>query len=66
MTQIPVAQVWAVLRLAYFGIANALTMLWLPPLSDRAKEAEILALRHQITVLEWQLPGDKPRIRHEY
>jgi len=30
-------------------------------MSDRAKDAEILALRHQITVLERHLHGDKAR-----
>jgi putative transposase len=36
-------------------------MLRLLPMSDRAKDAEILALRHQIMVLERQLYGQKPR-----
>jgi hypothetical protein len=33
------------LRLAYLGVTNALAMLRLLPMSDRAKDAEILALR---------------------
>jgi putative transposase len=41
------------------GVANALAMLRLLPMSDRAKDAEILALRHQIMVLERQLSGAK-------
>jgi transposase InsO family protein len=45
------------LRLAYLGMTNTLAMLGLLPMSDRAKDAEILALRHQITVLERQLHG---------
>jgi putative transposase len=49
------------LRLAYLGLTNALAMLRLPPMSDRAKAAEVLALRHQITVLERQLHGQKVR-----
>jgi transposase len=49
------------LRLAYLGVANALAMLRLLPMSDRAKDAEILALRHQIVVLERQLRGEKVR-----
>jgi putative transposase len=49
------------LRLAYLGVINALAMLRLLPMSDRAKDAEILALRHQITVLERQLHGAKVR-----
>jgi hypothetical protein len=49
------------LRLAYFGVTNALALLRLLPMSDRAKDAEILALRHQIMVLERQLHGAKVR-----
>ncbi|MEU5849745.1 hypothetical protein [Saccharopolyspora shandongensis] len=51
------------LRLAYLGVTNAFAMLRLLPMSDRVKDAEILALRHQITVLERQLSGQ--RIRFE-
>jgi putative transposase len=40
------------LRLAYLTISNAFAALRLLPMSDRDKDAEILALRHQITVLE--------------
>ena len=43
------------LRLAYLTVSNAFASLWLLPMSDRAKDAEILALRHQSTVLERQL-----------
>jgi putative transposase len=49
------------LRLAYLGVTNALAMLRLLPMSDQAKDAEILALRHQITVLQRQLHGEKVR-----
>nr|WP_325117037.1 hypothetical protein [Streptomyces sp. GMR22] len=49
------------LRLAYLGVANAFAMLRLLPTADRDKDAEILALRHQITVLERQLGKDKIR-----
>jgi hypothetical protein len=49
------------LRLAYLGVTNALATLWLLPMSDPAKDAEILALRHQITVLERQLQGETVR-----
>jgi putative transposase len=48
-------------RLAYLGVTNALAMLRLLPMSDRAKDAEILALRHQITVLERKLHGQRIR-----
>jgi putative transposase len=48
-------------RLAYLGMTNALTLLRLLPMSDRDKDAEILALRHQIAVLERHLHGEKIR-----
>ena len=47
------------LRLTYLGVTNTLAMLRLLPMSDRAKDAEILALRHQIMVLKRQLGGAK-------
>ena len=43
------------LRLAYLTMTNALAMLRLLSMSHRDKDAEILALRHQITVLQRQL-----------
>jgi hypothetical protein len=49
------------LRLAYLGVTNALAMLRLLPMSDRDKDTEILALRHQITVLQRQLHGKQIR-----
>ncbi|WP_413811014.1 helix-turn-helix domain-containing protein [Streptomyces sp. OE57] len=49
------------LRLAYLGVTNAFAMLRLLPMGDRGKDAEILALRHQVTVLERQLGGDRVR-----
>jgi putative transposase len=49
------------MRLAYLAVTNALAMRRLLPMSDRAKDAEILALRHQITVLERQLHSQKIR-----
>jgi len=36
----------------YLSVTNALALLRLLPMSDCAKVAEILALRHRITVLE--------------
>jgi putative transposase len=50
-----------VLRLAYLGVTNAFAMLRLLPMSNRDKDVEILALRHQITVLQRQLGNKKPR-----
>jgi putative transposase len=49
------------LRLAYLGVTNAFAVLRLLPMSDRDKDVEILALRHQITVLERQLGKEGPR-----
>jgi hypothetical protein len=45
------------LRPAYLTVTNAFAMLRLVPMSDRDKDAEILTLRHQITVPERQ-PGN--------
>ncbi|MFJ5599956.1 hypothetical protein ACIP95_18725 [Micromonospora parva] len=41
-------------------MTNALALLRLLPTSDSNKDAEILALRHQIMVLKRQLHGDSP------
>ncbi|ADI11624.1 hypothetical protein SBI_08506 [Streptomyces bingchenggensis BCW-1] len=49
------------LRLAYLGVTNAFALLRLLSMSDWDKDAEILALRHQITVLERQLGGARVR-----
>jgi putative transposase len=49
------------LRLAYLGVSNAFALLRLLPMSDRDRDAEILALRHQIAVLQRQLGSDKVR-----
>ncbi|WP_327048362.1 hypothetical protein OG320_11080 [Microbispora sp. NBC_01189] len=43
------------LRLVYFTVTNTFAALRLLPMGDRDKDVEILALRHQITVLERQL-----------
>ena len=51
------------LRLAYFGVTNAFALLRLLPRSNRDKDAEILALRHQISVLQRHLGSQ--RIRFE-
>src|SRR2546421_12514061 len=49
------------LRLAYLGITNAFTLLRLLPGSDRDKAAEILALCHQLAVLNRQLGEQRIR-----
>jgi putative transposase len=46
------------LRLVCLGVANVFALLRLLPKSNRDKDAEILALRHQLSVLQRQLgPG---------
>ncbi|WP_406177334.1 hypothetical protein [Streptomyces sp. NBC_00996] len=55
------------LRLAYLTVTRAFGVPFLLPMSDRQKDAEILALRHQRAVLGRQLgpprvafaPGDR-------
>jgi transposase len=49
------------LRLAYLSVTNAFALLRLLPMAARDKDVEILALRHQITVLERQLGNARPR-----
>ncbi|WP_405930283.1 integrase core domain-containing protein [Streptomyces sp. NBC_00827] len=49
------------LRLAYLSVTNAFAMLRLLPMSDRERDMEILALRHQIMVLERQLGDERVR-----
>ncbi|MFE7333148.1 integrase core domain-containing protein [Streptomyces sp. NPDC057565] len=53
------------LRLAYLTITNAFATLRLLPMSDRDKDAEILALRHQILVLERQLGAGRVKFAAE-
>ncbi|MFT7837773.1 integrase core domain-containing protein [Saccharothrix sp. BKS2] len=49
------------LRLAYLGVTNAFALLHLLRMSNRDKDTEILALRHQIMVLERQLGNTRPQ-----
>lgn len=49
------------LRLACLGVTNAFVLLRLLPMSDRDKDAEMLAFRHRITVLGRQLGGARVR-----
>jgi hypothetical protein len=51
--------IFVLLRLAYLTVTNAFAALRLLPVGDRDKNAEILALRHQITVLERQLGANR-------
>jgi putative transposase len=48
------------LRLAYLCVTNVFALLRLLSLGDRDKETEILALRHQIAVLERLAVGQGP------
>jgi putative transposase len=48
-------------RLAYLAVSNAFTVLQLLPMSNRDKDIEILALRHQISVLQRQLGATRTR-----
>jgi transposase len=47
------------LRLTFLGLTNTFAMLRLLPMSNRDKDLEILALRHQIGVLRRQLGGTR-------
>ncbi|MFD8381439.1 integrase [Streptomyces sp. NPDC059679] len=49
------------LRLGYLAVTNAFALLRLLPMSDHHKDAEILALRHQLMVLERQLGKERVR-----
>lgn len=46
-------------KFAHLGVTNAFAMLPLLPMTERDKDAEIPALRHQIAVLERQLNGKR-------
>ena len=49
------------LRLAYLTVTNTFAVLRLLPMSDRDKDTEIPALRHQLAVLQRQLGNEKAR-----
>jgi putative transposase len=49
------------LQLAYLGMTNVFALLRLLPVSSRDKDEEILALRHQLSVLQRQLGPDRAR-----
>jgi putative transposase len=49
------------LRLGYLAVTNAFALLRLLPMSDHHKDAGILALRHQLMVLERQLGKERVR-----
>jgi hypothetical protein len=45
------------------SVAYAFALLRLPPMTDHEKDAEILALRHQLGVLQRQLGDQHPRLQ---
>jgi putative transposase len=49
------------IRFAYLAVTNAFAVLRLLPRSDRDKDIEILALRHQLNVLQRHLDGQHVR-----
>jgi transposase InsO family protein len=52
-------------RFAYLAVAHAFAALRLLPMTNREKDVEILALRHQLTVLQRQLGGERLQLRPE-
>ncbi|MDX8031429.1 integrase core domain-containing protein [Lentzea sp. BCCO 10_0856] len=52
-------------RFAYRAVSHAFAALWLLRMTDRDKDVEILALRHQLAVLQRQLGDQRPRLRLE-
>jgi transposase InsO family protein len=52
-------------RFAYLAVTHAFAALRLLPMTNREKDVEILALRHQLTVLQRQLGGQRPQLRPE-
>ena len=59
---------WSLLvlvRSVYLAVAQAFAVLGLLPMTDRAKTVDILALRHQFTVLQRQLGDRCVRLRPE-
>ncbi|HEX5117652.1 MAG TPA: hypothetical protein VFW65_20860 [Pseudonocardiaceae bacterium] len=53
------------LRFTYLAVSHALAALRLVRMTDREKDVEILALRHQLTVLHRQLGDQRPQLRPE-
>jgi putative transposase len=48
------------LRLSYLAVSSVFTVIGLLPMSDTAKDVEILALRHQLAIMQRQI--DTPRL----
>jgi transposase len=56
---------FVLVRFAYLAVAHAFAALRLLPMTDHEKDIEILALRHQLTVLQRQLGDHRPRLQPE-
>jgi hypothetical protein len=52
-------------RFGYLAVRYAFSVLRLLPMSNHEKDIEILALRHQLGVLQRQLAGQRPQLRPE-
>jgi hypothetical protein len=52
-------------RFTYLAVAHTFAALRLLPMTDRKKDVEILALRHQLTILQRQLGDQRPRLLPE-
>jgi hypothetical protein len=50
-------------RFVYLVVVHVFAALRLLSMTDREKDVEILALRHQLTILQRQLGGRRPRLR---
>ena len=50
------------IRFAYLAVTHAFAALRLLPMTNREKDIEILALRHQLTVLQRQLGDQLPQL----
>lgn len=51
------------MRLVYLDVVNVFAVVRLLPGSDRDKDAEILALRHQLAMVQYQPGGQKIRFQ---
>jgi len=52
-------------RFAYLAVTHAFAALRLLPMTHREKDIEILALRHQLTILQRQISDQRPQLRPE-
>jgi transposase InsO family protein len=52
-------------RFVYLAVVHVFAVLRLLSMADREKDVEILALRHQLTILQRQLGDQRPRLRPE-